>query len=348
MPCSIRGQLNSYIQIAVYGGILIGFIGGSYIPFHINPYCMITVPIMFVVLFAFVPESPQYLLARKRRTDAEQSLRFYRNCRTPDTPYEPQLLAELQKLDAIAAQNAARPAPRLADFVTPTALRAMSIGPFLMAVNQFSGAFAIANYAETIFKRTGSTLDPQVSAIVMAVTQVIGCYAASQLMDRMGRKALLVISSIGAILALLVTGTFTYVAEQGVDVSAFNWVPLVFISFFIFIGSIGLLPVPYVILAEVIPANIRRVASSMCTCVVFICAAIMLRLMPLLLDELHMYGSMWLFAAVCLVGLVFTLAVVEETNGLNLDVLETDARRDDEKGEKMEVRLSALNETKVH
>lgn len=285
---------------------------------------MISVPVLFVVLFIGIPESPQYLLACKRNAAAERSLRFYRNCRRPDTTYESHFSAELNKLTAIAVQNAARPALRFADFVTPSALRAMSIGPFLMAINQMSGAFAISNYAETIFKQTGSTFDPQWSAIVMAASQVIGCYVASQLIDRMGRRMLLMISSIGAMLALLVTGTFTYAAARGVDVSALNWVPLVFISFFIFIGSIGMVPVPYVILAEVIPANIRRVASVMCTCVVFLFAGIMLRLMPLLLDELHMYGSMWLFAAVCLVGLVFTIVFVKETKGVNLDVLDSE------------------------
>lgn len=282
---------------------------------------MITIPIVFLILFVFVPETPQFLLKSKRNAEAEKALRFYRNipegCANDDD-----LLAELQTLTAIAAQNEVRPPVKLADFFAPTTLRAMSISPFLMAINQFSGAFAISNYAETIFKQTGSTFDPQLSAIVMAIVQVIGCYVAALLMDRMGRKVLLIISSIGAIVSLTFTGAFVYVAASGVDVSAFEWVPLTFISFFIFIGSIGLLPVPYVMLAEVIPSNIRRVASAICTCGVFVSAAIMLRLMPLLLDQLQLYGCMWLFAVVCTVGLVFTVVVVKETRGINLDVLE--------------------------
>lgn len=296
--------------------------GGSYIPFHVNPLVLIPIPFVFLALFVFVPETPQYLLKIRRNADAEKSLRFYRNC-PPSSSYNASLLSELQILNAIAIQNEQQPPVKLADFLTPAALRAMSISPFMMAINQLSGAFAISNYAETIFNETGSTFDPQISAIIIAIVQLIGCYVAALLMDKVGRKDLLIISSMGSMIALFLTGTFAFVAAKGVDVSAFNWMPLTFISSFLFIGSIGLLPVPYVILAEVIPSNIRRVASSVCTCVVFVSSAIMLRLMPKLLEELHLYGSMWLFAIVCLVGLIFTVTMVQETRGINLNVLET-------------------------
>lgn len=135
----------------------------------------------------------------------------------------------------------------------------MMITPFLMAVNQFSGAYAIITYAETIFKSTGSTVDPQMSSIVMAAIQVVGAYAASQLMDKVGRKILLLISLSGGFVALVITGTYSYLAKHDIDVSAFNWVPVVSISSVIFVNSIGLLPAPYVMLSEVIP---RRVSFT--------------------------------------------------------------------------------------
>lgn len=206
--------------------------------------------------------------------------------------------------------------------VTPVALRAMMICPFLMAVNQFSGAFAISNYAESIFKDTGSTVDPQVSSIVMAAMQVVGTYTASQLMDKVGRKVLLLVSLATGMLALLMTGAYSYLAKHDYDVSAFNWLPVVSISFFIFVTSIGILPAPYVMMSEVIPQRIRRIATTICTCAVFLCQVVTLRLMPMLLQSLQLYGCMWLFAGVSVVGLVFTIFVVKETKGKNLDVLE--------------------------
>lgn len=143
--------------------------------------------------------------------------------------------------------------------VNPVALRAMMISPFLMIVNQFSGSFAISNYAETIFKSTGSTFDPQISAIVMAAVQVVGTYTTSQLMDRVGRKVLLLVSLGGCCIAHLITGIYCYLAKHDYDVNAFNLVPIISISTFIFMSSIGILPVPFIMLAEVIPQRVSYI-----------------------------------------------------------------------------------------
>lgn len=126
-----------------------------------------------------------------------------------------------------------------------------------MAVTQFSGSFAISNYAESIFKSTGSTIDPQVSSVVMASMQVAGTYAASQLMDKIGRKPLLLLSLVGCFFALVIAGTFCFLANREYDVMAFNWIPVVSISLYTSFNSIGILPVPYVMMSEVIPQRVR-------------------------------------------------------------------------------------------
>lgn len=134
----------------------------------------------------------------------------------------------------------------------------MIISPFLMAINQFTGTFAISSYAETIFKSTGSSFDPQISSITMAAVQVIGTYTASQLMDKVGRKILLLVSLSGCFVTHIITGTYSYLAKNEIDVSDFNWVPIVSISSFIFIASIGILPAPYVMLSEMIPQRVSH------------------------------------------------------------------------------------------
>lgn len=136
-------------------------------------------------------------------------------------------------------------------------MRAMLISPFLMGVSQLSGGFAITTYSVIIFKKTGSTIDPNMSAIVMAVIQVCGTYTAANLMDRVGRKILLLISTGGGIVALITTGIYAFLFHEGYDVSAFSILPLISISFFVFICAIGILPVPYVMVAEVLPPKVN-------------------------------------------------------------------------------------------
>lgn len=134
----------------------------------------------------------------------------------------------------------------------------MMVCPFLMAVSQFSGSFVISNYAVTIFEQTGSTVDPNVSSIVMGLLQVFGTHTASMLMDKVGRKVLLLISTAGGCVALLVAATFTLLSRQGYDLSSFSFIPVASLSFYLFICAIGLLPVPYVMVSEVLPQRVSR------------------------------------------------------------------------------------------
>lgn len=113
------------------------------------------------------------------------------------------------------------------------------------------------NYTGTIFKESGSNIDPNTSSIIVAAIQVVGVYLSTMLVDRVGRKTLLIISSGGAAIALALLGTFSFLHEQEVDLVHFNWVPLVSFSFYVFISCIGILPLPFVILAEILPPKVN-------------------------------------------------------------------------------------------
>lgn len=126
-----------------------------------------------------------------------------------------------------------------------------------MAVSQFSGTFTISSYAAMVFAATGSALPPNLSAIIMGTVQIFGTYCASTLIDRLGRKMLLLISTIGSAVALVVTGIYTYLRQTGHDVTSFNWLPVISISFYIYISAIGIIPVPYVLVNEIFPRKVK-------------------------------------------------------------------------------------------
>lgn len=112
------------------------------------------------------------------------------------------------------------------------------------------------NYTGTIFQESGSNIDPNTSSIIVAAIQVVGVYLSTMLVDRVGRKTLLIISASGAAVALALLGTFSFLHEQEVNLMYFNWVPLVSFSFYVFISCIGVLPLPFVILAEILPPKV--------------------------------------------------------------------------------------------
>lgn len=125
-----------------------------------------------------------------------------------------------------------------------------------MAINQFSGCFALINYSATIFRDSGSDMNPNVSSIILAAVQVLGTYVSTILVDRVGRKILLIVSAASTSGGLAIMGLHSYLDKHGWDMQALDWVPVASLSFVIFIASIGILPLPFVVLAEVLPQNV--------------------------------------------------------------------------------------------
>lgn len=140
--------------------------------------------------------------------------------------------------------------------VSAAAIKGISIGLCLTALNLFSGSFCMLSYAANVFRDSGSDLDPNASVMTVGIIQVLGVYTSSILVDRIGRKILLTISACGAALSLAALGTFSYLSSHDIDLSSFNWIPLLSFSSYVFVISIGIIPLPFIVLAEVMPHKV--------------------------------------------------------------------------------------------
>lgn len=98
------------------------------------------------------------------------------------------------------------------------------------------------NYTANIFKASGSTLDANTCSIIIASIQILGVYGSTVLVDRIGRKVLLTFSTSGAFVGLVSLGIYSYLNETGHDLTAYNWIPLISFSTFVFISCFGILP----------------------------------------------------------------------------------------------------------
>lgn len=278
--CSIRGQLSSLMQVSFNTGILIGYIFGTFLSYSTVPYVMFVLPTVFLGLFVFMPNTPQHLLRKGEFAAAEKSMRFYRNCPAVGGQHqqcdERRFQEEFNRFKVIAKHNSSSQGLRLEDFSKTTldsskhvmpkkhcspdskaVLKAMCIGPTLMAISQFSGTFTISSYAAIIFRATGSTIEPNLSAIIMGSVQIVGTYLASSLIDRVGRKILLLVSTCGTAVGLVVTATYALLAETGHNMDGWNALPIVSLSFVIFVAAIGIIPVPYVLVNEIFPRKVN-------------------------------------------------------------------------------------------
>lgn len=238
------------------------------------------------------------------------------------------------------------------------AIRAILIGISLTALNLFSGTFAMINYTHSIFKQSGSSIDPHMSSVIVGAIQIVGILGSTNLIDRLGRKTLLIISTSGAFFGLATLGTYSYLNESGLDLRAYSWAPLLSFSTFIFISCFGILPLPFIVLTEILPAEVisqllitsncvimqvigmqifvqlvfcfvfffihcvkqvRSVGATICMLSNSVFAFISLKMFPILMHELRLSGVSWICAGVCLLGILFSIFILEETKGKNLN-----------------------------
>jgi hypothetical protein len=90
-----------------------------------------------------------------------------------------------------------------------------------------------------VFDSAGSSMSPNASAIIVGTIQVVGVYISSVLVDRAGRKFLMVSSAFCCALGLALFSVYDYLKLEGFDVAKYNWIPLASFSFVIFVANLG-------------------------------------------------------------------------------------------------------------
>ncbi|KFB46231.1 AGAP008900-PA-like protein [Anopheles sinensis] len=329
----IRGSLGSLFILFLNIGTLVSFIMGSYLSYHLTAYILFTLPVAFFILFLPFPETPQYLVRRNRVRDAESSLKYLRGyTSTPD--HLEMLRSEMDSLLVQASgekDTTEQSGISWADFAAPSARKALLIGLLLVSFNQLSGCFALINYTAQIFADAGSDINPNVAAMVVGAIQIVGSYGSTLLFDRCQRKHLYICTSFFAAVGLFAMGTHGYLKSQHIDVSVINWIPVASLSFVIFIASVGMLPLTFVILSEIMPPKIRSLAGSLCTAFLWIVSFLVVKYFPATVELIGLHGCMWVFSAVCLIAGLFNAIVIPETRGQSIEqiihAMENDIKR---------------------
>lgn len=185
----------------------------------------------------------------------------------------------------------------------------------LMLFQQFSGINAVIFYTNNIFQSAGSNIAPAIATIIVGVVQTIATVISSLLVEKAGRRILLLQSCVIMGLCLIILGVFFKVKEQGMDVSNVGWIPLVFLILFILSFSLGFGPIPWMMMAELFAVEFRGAASGIAVifnwCLVFIVTLCF----PIMKDAIGIYSCFWFFAAFMVACVFFVFILIPETKG---------------------------------
>ncbi|XP_039300507.1 facilitated trehalose transporter Tret1 [Nilaparvata lugens] len=311
---SVRGKLGTFYQLQITVGILYTYIAGIADNVQIISIICGVTPIVFMVCFVWMPESPAYLVSKGRDEEARRVLRWLRG---PDYQHE----VELSLMKHSMEQQKKNQAGFMDVISDKVILKAFVLSLGMMVFQQLSGVNAVIFYSGQIFESAGSSLSSQAASIVIGVVQVLATYCSTLLVERTGRRFLLLLSDSVMAICLIVLGGYFHYKEQNVDLSTWGWVPLVSLSLFIVVFSLGFGPIPWIIMGEIVPSNLKGISSSLGAGTSWILAFVVTKYFENLELAFGSAGTFWLFAGICVVGTLFVYTLLPETKGKDIETI---------------------------
>ena len=312
-PVAIRGKLVSINQVALTSGIVLSYcidyaFAGSQAWRWMFAMAVIPAAAFGIGLF-FIPDSPRWLAGRGRTDQARTVLK---RIRAPE-----QVEGELNQIKQSVGQQKGNWSELLSPFLRP----AMIVGVGLAIAQQITGINTVIYYAPTIFKFAGlsSASVAILASVGVGVVNVVFTLVAMQLIDRVGRRPLLLASLAGMALGLAVLGlAFSLPQLSG----SLGWIAVA--SLMVYVGSfaVGLGPVFWLILSEIYPLRIRGRAMSVGTVANWSANLIVALSFLTLTQVLGKAFTFWLYGVVTIGAWLFAFFLVPETKGKTLEEIE--------------------------
>jgi len=266
---------------------------------------------LFFALMFFVPPSPRWLVKQGRDPEAADVL-----TKIGGAQYAQTTLTEIE-----ATLDDSHKKAGIGTIFQPKMFAILVIGIFIAVFQQWCGINVIFNYAPDIFRDAGFTVSGiMFSLVIIGLTNMIFTFVGMAAIDRLGRKPLMMIGSIGLLIAHALIGWCYFSGNTGWYVVA-----LALLAVAVFAATLG--PVAWVLISEIFPNAIRGIAMSIAVLSLWVANFILSFTFPILKDALGPAGTFWTYAGICLAGIFVIKAFIPETKGKSLEEIELELLR---------------------
>jgi SP family xylose:H+ symportor-like MFS transporter len=323
-PPKQRGALVGNYQLAIVIGIVVVYFVNYFIALQGDANWNLNIgwrwmfgseiipSLLFLVFIFLIPESPRWLIQKGqmgkandvlKKLNSEEELKFVKD----------EIYNSSNQSDNLSWSG----------LKIPSYKKAFWVGIGLSILQQLTGINAILYYAPEIFKSLGSSTDVSLlETSTLGVVNLIFTLLSINWVDKMGRKPLLYIGSIGMSVALFAVGMFIYFNAMG------NWV-LPFLLLFMASFSISWGPIVWVLLSEIFPTKIRSLALAISVFIQWVANFAVTQVFPSLVEndwlKTHFNGAFpfYSFSIICLISFLFVWKLVPETKNKSLEQMET-------------------------
>jgi sugar porter (SP) family MFS transporter len=320
-PTEIRGAISSLNQLNIVVGILLAFIVNALLANAEAWRWMLglaAIPSLVLLIgMFFLPETPRWLVSQDRDEDARDVLRRSRN--------EEETEKEIRDIREVEEQEEGGLRELTASWVRPALMVAIGLAVF----QQIIGINTIIYYAPTTLTNVGYGAAAAIYAnLVIGVVNVLMTLVAIWIIDRVGRKPLLLVGLVGMVASLTILGLSTLLlSEPSSPTDAVAVITLLCLAGFIISFAATWGPTVWVMLPEVLPLRIRGTAMGVAIFLHWIANFLVSQTFPSLLASVGP-GPVFLgYAVIGVLAFVFVSAFVTETKGRSLEEIEADLQQ---------------------
>ena len=315
-PVSIRGALVFLNQLAITIGILSAYIVDySLVSTHEGWRWMLGLSAVPAAILwtgmIFMPESPRWLICKQRIDEARVILQRLRG----DDSIE-QEMAEIQTCSAERAGQ-------WSDLFSLRLRPVLIIGLALAMMQQVTGINTVIYYAPSILESAGfkSAELSILGTMGIGVINVLATVVSVFLVDRLGRRPLLLTGLVGMAISM---GLIGYSFQSASSAETLGAVTIISLCLYVISFAISLGPLFWLIIAEIYPLNVRARAMSLATAVSWVANLVVSMTFLSLVEGIGHAMTFWLFGGVCIASLFFVVSRVPETKGRSLEELEAE------------------------
>lgn len=309
-PPRSRGALVSLNQLCITIGILVSYIVSYAYASEANwrgmfSFAFLPIILQFVGLF-FISETPSWLRTRNKSARAEKILQRIRGTKEVS-------LKEVNKVEDTATKK------QWSALFAKTVRLPFLIGIGVSVFQAITGINTVIYYAPRIFQLAGfeATETALFATILVGAVNVVVTIGALWLIDRIGRRPLLICGLIGMGLCLIILGiAFLYEGDAAALASVVSLIT--YVAFF----AVSLGPVTWLIVAEIYPLGIRGRAMGIAIFTNWLANFFVSLTFLTLIDKLTATGTFWLYAVICFLGLWFVIKLVPETKGKTFEQIQ--------------------------
>ncbi|KAJ8764275.1 hypothetical protein K2173_006015 [Erythroxylum novogranatense] len=316
-PQNMRGSLGSVNQLSVTIGIMLAYLLGLFVNWRVLAVlgilpCTILIPGLF-----FIPESPRWLAKMGLTEDFETSLQVLRG-------FDTDISAEVNEIKRSVASSSKRTTIRFADLKRRRFWYPLMVGIGLLVLQQLSGINGIFFYSSKIFANAGIS-SSDLATFGLGAIQVLVTAAATWLMDKAGRRLLLIVSTSGVTVSLSLVAVAFYLESVASKDSHLYGVmgilSLIGLVAVVIFFSVGLGAIPWIIMSEILPVDIKSLAGSIATLANWLSSWLVTMTANLLLSW-SSTGTFTIYTVVSAFTVAFVSVWVPETKGRTLEEIQ--------------------------